>query len=748
VLALGALAWAPAARAQGTGFTYQGRLADAGAPANGSYDLECRLYDAASGGGQVGPTLTLDNVAVSSGLFTVTLDFGAGAFIGAARWLALAVRPGASTGAFTPLSPRQALTPAPGAVFSATAGAVAWAGVTGKPPGFADGVDNDSGGTMTSVTAGTGLSGGTITSTGTLSVDFGGSGSAASVSRSDHDHDASYWKLNGNAGTTPGTDFLGTSDFRPLDFRVGMRALRLEPRSTPNVIGGFDGNATTNGGVRGAFIGGGGSLGLTNLVSDDFGTVAGGANNRAGDGDSQPSNVTHATVGGGAGNWASAAGATVAGGASNWASAGNATVGGGNQNIASGLFSAVGGGQSNDATALAAAVGGGQGNSASGNQGVVSGGAGNIASGGLATVPGGVFNTAGGNVSFAAGNRAKVRDAATVGDANGDEGTFAWADSTEADFTSTGPNQFLIRAGGGVGINTNQPGGVLDLAFNNGAQRLQFRHDSGLVPGINLTGTGTNLGILRLRRRLEIWPNDAGSVAGGLDLRNTSSSTTINLDGTGGSASFNGDVVVDAADQNNGTTATPFLRLGASGSGEGVRSPRSGGHVNQYGLEFLTNSQARMAIKLNGNVGIGTNNPGFQLQLSTDSAAKPTSNTWTISSDARLKKDVRPLDGALHKLLRLRGVTYRWIDPASQGGMDGTYMGLIAQDVEPVFPEWVKTGADGFKTLTVSGFEGLAAEALRQLREEKDAQLASQRAEIAELRARLERLEALLAGTR
>jgi hypothetical protein len=371
-----------------------------------------------------------------------------------------------------------------------------------------------------------------------------------------------------------------------------------------------------------------------------------------------------------------------------------------------------------------------------------------------ATVGGGASNTAGGDYSLAIGRRAKVRDAATSGDSNGDEGTFAWADSTNADFTSTGPNQFLIRANGGVGINTNQPGGVLDLSFGGGAHRVQFRHEAGgQAPGLNLTGTGINLGILRLRRRLEVWPNDAGTVAAGLDLRNTSGSTTINLDGTGGAASFNGDVVVDAADQNNGTTATPFLRLGASGSGEGVRSPRSAGHVNQYGLEFLTNSQTRMAIKLNGNVGIGTNNPSFQLQLASDSAAKPTSNTWTISSDARLKKDVRPLLGSLEKLLRLRGVSYRWIDPAAQGGMDGTYMGLIAQDVEPVFPEWVREGANGFKTLTVSGFEGLTAEALRELRSEKDAQLARQQAEIqaltgeiTDLRGRLQRLEALLAG--
>jgi hypothetical protein len=99
--------------AVGTGFTYQGYLTDSGMQANGAYDFEFKLYDAASAGTQVGITVTLDNVAVSAGLFNVELDFGVSAFGGGARWLRIAVRPGASTGTYTALTPRQELTPAP-----------------------------------------------------------------------------------------------------------------------------------------------------------------------------------------------------------------------------------------------------------------------------------------------------------------------------------------------------------------------------------------------------------------------------------------------------------------------------------------------------------------------------------------------------------------------------------------------------------------------------------------------------------
>ena len=81
----------------GTAFTYQGNLTDGGSPANGQYDFQFKLFDAASGGGQVGSTLVKDNVEVTNGFFSVELDFG-NQFTGQARFLEIGVRPGASTG--------------------------------------------------------------------------------------------------------------------------------------------------------------------------------------------------------------------------------------------------------------------------------------------------------------------------------------------------------------------------------------------------------------------------------------------------------------------------------------------------------------------------------------------------------------------------------------------------------------------------------------------------------------------------
>lgn len=99
----------------GSGFTYQGRLVFSGSPASGDYDFTFSLFDASSGGTQVGSTITALNQTLSIGTFTTLLDFGPTAFQGDARWLQIAVRPSGQP-TFTTMSPRQALTAAPYAV--------------------------------------------------------------------------------------------------------------------------------------------------------------------------------------------------------------------------------------------------------------------------------------------------------------------------------------------------------------------------------------------------------------------------------------------------------------------------------------------------------------------------------------------------------------------------------------------------------------------------------------------------------
>lgn len=112
--------WSPPSSAEplGTAFSYQGRLEVADFPADGTYDFEFHLYDAASGGAQVASPAVVADVTVVDGLFTLQLDFGPSAFTGQARWLEIGVRPGSSDGDYEVLSPRQAVSAAPYALYA------------------------------------------------------------------------------------------------------------------------------------------------------------------------------------------------------------------------------------------------------------------------------------------------------------------------------------------------------------------------------------------------------------------------------------------------------------------------------------------------------------------------------------------------------------------------------------------------------------------------------------------------------
>jgi hypothetical protein len=375
--------------------------------------------------------------------------------------------------------------------------------------------------------------------------------------------------------------------------------------------------------------------------------------------------------------------------------------------------SIVGGHESNSLGPLADGSfigGGGTGafpNLAGGPRNVIGGGSGNATRLFASVVAGGFRNCAGGRYSFAAGHRAKVRAntepaaaddpcalLGSLGGEHGDQGTFVWADSTNANFVSSGENQFLVRAGGGMGVGTNAPQSQLHVRTEVDAPGVEF--------GFNPTLLVEN-------------ENPADFFTQAIFARAT------------------GDLGVGLmAESTHPTGSTLGIQTSvASASGRAIQATSPAGGYAAYFEGGRVFSQ--------GNIGIGVANPTFLLHLNQDSAFKPGSNTWTTSSDERLKTDIETLDGSLDKLLALRGVSYRWRDPASQGGHEGIHAGLLAQNVEQVFPEWVGTDPQGFTTVTVTGFEGLVAEALRELRGEKDQAIARLEAENEALRARQDR---------
>lgn len=355
-------------------------------------------------------------------------------------------------------------------------------------------------GTISGVTAGSGLTGGGTSGAVTLAIANKGvttaqigSGAATNgqVLTANGTGGASWqaaagastWAMTGNAGTncttSPCADFLGTTDASNLEFRVNNnRAFRIEAATdtqagfgfSPNVIGGFSGNAVTAGAAGATIAGGGGGIkngtSYINSVGGSFGVVGGGLKNVAAG--------EASTVAGGILNTASSGADTVAGGETNTASGGGSTVAGGNTNIASGQFSTVGGGTNNTAGVQSSTVAGGSNNIANNPYATVAGGYGNKSQGYGSTVAGGLNNTLSGTGSFAAGQYTT--------DINGliHNGVFLWGDSsTTTPLAATADNQFLIRSVGGVGIGTNSPVAQLHVASTSGNPQAEL--DQGLA---------------------------------------------------------------------------------------------------------------------------------------------------------------------------------------------------------------------------------------------------------------------------
>ena len=460
--------------AQGTAFTYQGRLNDGANPASGTYDFRFKLFQDPYGNNQAGSSVLTNGLAITNGLFTVAIDFGPGIFNGSNYWLEVDVR--TNTGSsYTDLNPLQSITPAPYAIFAATASNVS--------------------GTISSAGL-AGVYGGTVTFS-NVANQFTGSfaGNGANVTNVNAAtlgglSASNLWRTGGNAGTTAGTNFVGTTDNQPLELHAnGLRVSRLEaaPNDDANIsnaVNAVNGSPANfiRPGIKGATIAGGGALfyfgsGTGNTVADNFGTIGGGVGNVI------LSNAWESTIGGGNANavYPGAYRSTIGGGWYNQieTNASHSSIVGGFNNTAYGSYGAIGGGHYNitgntNMDASEATVAGGAFNTASGISSFIGGGAYNLVYGNNATVAGGLQNRANYHAFVGSGyDNAADGIEATIGG-----GRFNSIDTNAYDSVIGGGDQnYILGTGsyaciGGGYANTNQGtsstigGGQFNIASN------------------------------------------------------------------------------------------------------------------------------------------------------------------------------------------------------------------------------------------------------------------------------------------
>ncbi len=302
------------------------------------------------------------------------------------------------------------------------------------------------------------------------------------------------WSLTGDASTTAGTNFIGTTDDQPFEIHVfqsdnknkgSMRVMLYEPKdSSVNITGGYQYNSI-NLFNRGSVIAGGGEDQAVNFINADFSFIGGGINNRISGGEGIIRNsviiggigniVTasygaivggggnnvynnYAFIGGGLGNFATGSGSFVGGGgfdgessAGNFASGSGSAIVGGTSNSASGFGSFVGGGNSNSANNTYTGIVGGVFNNANGYTAAVGGGYQNNAIGDYSTISGGNFNVANGNSSVIGGGSSNFADgsnAMVLGGIQASAQQYAQFAQSSGAFASTGDAQtsvFVLR---------------------------------------------------------------------------------------------------------------------------------------------------------------------------------------------------------------------------------------------------------------------------------------------------------------
>lgn len=476
--------------------------------------------------------------------------------------------------------------------------------------------------------------------------------------------------LNNSAGALQAAVGGGTLNSVEAESAViaGGYGNRIASNSVRSCIVGGDGNLI-DALATGGFIGGGQNNTIMPYATNSV--VAGGFYNVVGVplGDAVGVMIGSAILGGFS-NAVTAPYSAICGGYGNRAEAWMATVVGGAQNSASNDYAFIGGGLHNRAIGRCSVIAGGGGshgyvrwgNQALAEYSTIGGGCSNVVNGEGATVPGGGFNLAAGFYSFAAGYKAKAQH----------DGSFVWGDNTDADLSTTGTNQFLVRASGGVGIGTTSPGAALQVESDvRLSERMRLSGREFFEGNYTATeGPTLLLGVNRPNNR-QVW------IADSLNRAVNSTNAVIRLILLGSTAQID-------AYATDGTTPRN-LQLGVS-----------------------------MMIKTNGNIGIGTTAPTNKLEV----AGNVTAYAYYIASDRNLKENIAAVDAnqLLEKVASLPIAQWNF---TSEPGV--FHIGPMAQDFRAAF----QLGQNDTTLATVdeSGVALAAIQALKKQNEDQQRQI-------------------------
>ncbi len=305
-----------------------------------------------------------------------------------------------------------------------------------------------------------------------------------------------------------------------------------------------------------------------------------------------------------------------------------------------------------------------------------------------------------------------------IGTADADEGEIGYTTSTNVMTVQSNGNLALQASSGNVGIGTTAPGAKLQVTTGTETANTPgfiLRNSSGHSEadaymsfqandgdhGWSIGIDSSNDGFTFARSSTSIASNVymyIDRTAGNVGIGTTNPGYKLQIDGSlsqsGGYAylgAHNSGATYPTSSAGTMAIANNFSGGQAELNIWNTLPPSSYANTGIRFMQLLTSSTYRdlMFLHNNGNVGIGTTAPTYQLHLSTNSAGKPGGGSWTDSSDSRLKKEVTPVTNAMNKIMQLNPVQFQWINPEEHGNQTGVQGGFIAQELQSIFPGWV-----------------------------------------------------------
>jgi len=291
---------------------------------------------------------------------------------------------------------------------------------------------------------------------------------------------------------------------------------------------------------------------------------------------------------------------------------------------------------------------------------------------------------------------------------------------------------------GNVGIGSTGPIKPLDIVNDvsggNDWSQLRLNNNEDYIAGVSLTNSASPNEWVVYR-----YGSDQGDRFN-IGLNNVSEPFTIQTDGNVGINTTSPQAALEV-DANYNGGGIGMLHLYSSGAESGIslikeangeqsysfKCGDAGNGGSYFGLHDETNGGAcRLSVDVNGNVGINNNSPGYLLDVSgnfacdnqqiySDGNGNLVANAYNLS-DMRYKKEIQPISNSLDNLMKLRGVTYLWRqeDFPKKHFSSQREMGVIAQEVEQLFPDLVNTDKNGFKSVNYAKFAPLLIEAIKE----------------------------------